>query len=74
MKAFEEWDKRNEINYAISGNKELCVQDERRKAWKAALEHILQNTDGSCGVRKCIPMVMIREELEETENEQIKRV
>jgi len=39
MIEFEEWDKKNKINYAvISGCKELCVKNERRKAWKAALE------------------------------------
>jgi hypothetical protein len=39
-----------------------------KKAWiasrKALLKELLEQTDGSCGVRKCIPMNYIRDELE----------
>jgi len=32
-------------------------------AWKHALEFIAGNADGSCGVRRCVPMMAIEEEL-----------
>ena len=32
--------------------------------WRAALELIKSMPDGSCGVRKCVPMEAIRDELE----------
>lgn len=32
--------------------------------WRAAFKILLENTDGSCGVRKCIPMETIKEELQ----------
>jgi len=42
MSAFEEWDKQNEINYAIVGKDDFNVQHERHKAWKTALEWVLE--------------------------------
>jgi len=31
--------------------------------WKAALETVQKNVDGSCGVRRCVLMEFIRDEL-----------
>ena len=52
MKAFEKW-------CGSCYDKEVC-----KAAWKAALEWALAQPDGSCGVRKCIPMEAMRDELE----------
>lgn len=41
MKEFEKWDVGNKINYATISSGELDVQHERCKAWKAALEWVL---------------------------------
>ncbi len=40
MKAFEKWDEQNKINFATISSGELSVQNERRMAWKAALEWV----------------------------------
>lgn len=37
--------------------------ENRKQGWKEALEWILSQPDGSCKVRKCVPMEAIREEL-----------
>ena len=42
MKEFEKWDKNNKINYASISGKELNVQEERRKSWRAALKMVLE--------------------------------
>ena len=62
MEEFEKW--YNELpmredaeDFTISTYKKY------RKGWVAALKWMLNNTDGSCGVRKCIPMESIRDEL-----------
>ena len=50
MKEFKQWDKNNKINYASISGKELNVQEERRKSWRAALKRVLKeckyNGDG----------------------------
>lgn len=77
MTEFERWWKKIETQIPLdtySG----CVDDDMMKAiarctWKCALEFIAGNADGSCGVRRCLPMESIRDEiglgLKETEVE-----
>ena len=66
MKAFEKWWKEKGLgiyfgNYdSKNRNPEITAET----AWKAALEWVLAQPDGSCGVRKCVPMEAIRDELE----------
>ncbi len=75
MKAFEKWWK--EENTRVDDIKEfmrknnLVTQGDTldflaKTVWKGALEWILTQPDDSCGVRRCVPMEAIRDELEKT--------
>ncbi len=63
MKAFEEWDKPNKVNYAEISTGELSVKNERRKAWKAALRWVENE------ILECLSpqdaLEVMREELED---------
>lgn len=57
MKEFEKWVDKSYVYIDSS------CQGMARAGWKAALEWLLSQPDGSCGVRRCVPMEAIRDEL-----------
>lgn len=58
-KEFKKWWEQEKFKYPYRPPNEIdCGM-----GWNAALKWVLKQPDGSCGVRKCIPMEAIRDEL-----------
>lgn len=66
MKAFENWWGEDQFHRCWSSQYMRKVMKQiARRAYEAALKDVQKNVDGSCGVKKCVSMEFIREELGE---------